>query len=84
MKKLVLCPDVNTFPDMTLGDNGSCDEMIWEDGLIIDPAEYDLSRLEFICENSGVMTDYSVTDMGCSIESERLKTFFENNGVDNI
>ncbi len=58
--------------------------MIWEDGLIIDHAKYDLSRLEFVCENSGVMTDYAVTDMGCSLVSERLKTFFESNGIDNV
>ncbi len=86
MEKLIFCPHTETSPSMRLSDNGSCNEMIWENGHIIDSSRYDLSRLEFICERlkSAGMTDYAVTDMGCSIVSERLKTFFENNGIDNI
>ncbi len=71
---------------MRLSDHGSCDEMIWENGHYLDPNMYDFSRLEFVCEKlkSGGMTDYALTDMGCSIMSERLKVFFESNGVNNI
>jgi len=60
--------------------------MIWENGHILEPSKYDFSRLEFICERlkSGQMTDYAVTDMGCSIMSERLKALLDSNGIDNI
>jgi len=86
MSKLILCPDANASPDIRLSDNGSCNEMIWENGVIINAKEYDLSRLEFICEKLpfGKMTDYAITDMGCSIVSKRFKEFLENQGVDNI
>ncbi|MFH0926170.1 MAG: DUF1629 domain-containing protein [bacterium] len=60
--------------------------MIWENGRIIDPKKYDLSRLEFLCETlpSGKMTDYAVSDMGCSVISERFKFFLDSLGIDNI
>jgi len=86
MFKLILCPNTDVSPDIRLSDNGSCNEMIWENGHLINAEEYDLSQLEFICErlSSGGMTDYAVTDMGCSIVSERFKKFLENQGIDNI
>ena len=46
----LLCPNTDTSPDIRVSDNGSCNEMIWEDGVKIDSNEYDLSNLEFICE----------------------------------
>lgn len=86
MEKLIFCPNTETSPSIRLSDDGSCNEMIWENGHVLDSNKYDFSRLEFICERlkSGAMTDYAVTDMGCSIVSERLKAFFENNGIDNV
>lgn len=86
MDKLIFCPNTKTSPSMRLSDHGSCNEMIWENGQLLDPNKYDFSRLEFICERlkSGEMTDYAVTDMGCSVISERLKKFFESTGIDNI
>lgn len=86
MSKLILCPNTETSPSMRLSDRGSCNEMIWEGGRHLDPNKYDFSRLEFICERlkSGGMTDYAVTDMGCSIVSERLKSFLEESGIDNV
>jgi hypothetical protein len=86
MDKLILCPNTETSPPIRLSDEGSCNEMIWENGQVLDSNKYDFSRLEFICERlkSRAMTDYAVTDMGCPIVSERLKTFFENNNIDNI
>lgn len=86
MDKLIFCPNTETSPSMRLSDRGSCNEMIWENGHLLDPKKYDFSRLEFICEKlkSGAMTDYAVTDMGCSIMSERLKVFLESSGIDNI
>lgn len=86
MDKLIFCPNTETSPSIKLSDRGSCNEMIWESGHLLDSNKYDFSRLEFICErlNSGGMTDYAVTDMGCSIMSERLKAFLESNGIDNI
>ncbi|MFT6987550.1 MAG: hypothetical protein ACJAT7_003406 [Psychromonas sp.] len=82
----LLFPNTDTSPDIRISDNGSCNEMIWEDGIKINPDEYDLSNLEFICESlpSGVMTDYAVSDMGCSVVSERLKQYFDQLGLKNI
>jgi len=86
MSKLILCPSTENSPALRISDNGSCSDMIWESGHLIDPKEYDLSCLEFLCETlpSGQMTDYAVSDMGCSVISERLKNYFENIGIDNI
>jgi len=47
MRKL-LFPDVETAPNITLTEQSSCFETIWEDGALIDQKEYDLSRLEFV------------------------------------
>ena len=86
MSKLILCPNVEDSPALRISENGSCSDMIWESGHLINPKEYDLSCLEFLCETlpSGKMTDYAVSDMGCSVISERLKKHFENIGIDNI
>lgn len=86
MTKLILCPDTSVSPDITLSENGSCFEMIWERGHLIDSTEYDLTRLEFVCENlpAGRFPDYSVSDLGCSIISARLRQLLEKNGINNI
>lgn len=86
MKNYILCPNTDVSPDVRLNDNSSCNEMIWENGSIINPTEYDLSKLEFLCETlpSGKMTDYVVSDMGCPIISERFKQFLDSLGIDNI
>ena len=86
MGKLVLCVNTELSPSIRLSDRGSCNEMVWESGLALDVKKYDFSRLEFVCEklNSGGMTDFAVTDMGCTIISERLKNFLEKNGIGNI
>ncbi len=85
MQKL-LFPDSETAPNITLSDNGSCFETIWEDGTFINTQEHDLSRLEFICEDlpSGEMTEFAVSDMGCLIVSQRLKNAFVKYGINNI
>ena len=86
MTKLILCPNTDVSPSIRASDNGSCNEIIWEDGEIIDANKYDLPKLEFICEKlrSGGMTDYAVSDMGCSVVSERFKGFLSSHGIDNI
>lgn len=86
MSKLILCPNTDLSPALRISDNGSCSEMIWESGNLIDPKEHDLSRLEFLCETlpSGRMTDYAVSDMGCSVVSEHFKKHIESLGIDNI
>jgi len=73
MQKL-LFPDTKKAPVITLSDNGSCFDTIWQDGEAIDTNEYDLSRLEFLCENlpSGRMTDFAISDMGCPVVSQSL------------
>lgn len=86
MPKLILCPDLAISPDITLTENGSCFDMIWESGHRINPDEYDLGRLEFCCENlpAGHFPDYAVSDLGCSIVSARLKKLFDHCQIDNI
>jgi len=85
MQKL-LFPDLNSAPLLTSTDKGSCFECIWEDGVIIDTASYDLSNLEFICETLSInkMTDLAATDTGCIVISERLKAALLENGIDNL
>lgn len=85
MEPLLLCPDTSCTPSLTFYKT-SCSEMIWENGESIDVKKYDVSVLQFICENgaSKKMTDYAVSDLGCSIVSERLKLFFDSLGIDNI
>jgi len=82
----LLFPNTDTSPDIRISGNGSCNEMIWGNGIKINPDEHDLSNLEFICETlpSGAMTDYAVSDMGCSVVSERLKQYFDKLGLKNI
>lgn len=86
MTKFLLFPNTNVTPDLTATNNSSCKEMIWENGSIIDPEEYNLSRLEFFCETlpSGEMTDYAVSDLGCSVVSGRFKDLLDSLGVDSI
>lgn len=85
MTNLILCPDINSSPDLTFLET-TCSEMIWENGDWINDKEYDLSKIQFIFENSSAkkMTDYAVSDFGCSIVSERLKNVFDSEGIDNI
>lgn len=86
MVKLILCPNTDVSPDIRISDDGSCNKMIWENGKLINPDKYDFSKLEFICERlpSGGMTDYAVSDMGCSVVSERFKNVLISLGIDNI
>ena len=86
MEKLLLCPDTAVSPEITLSENASCSEMIWETGHSIDTNSYDLSNLEFICETlpAGKLTDYMLSDFGCPVISPRLRTLLEQNGIDNI
>lgn len=86
MPKMLLCSDTETSPDITLTGNGSCFELIWGTGHFIDISEYDLSRLEFICESLpiGYFPDFAVSDLGCVVVSERLRNLLTNNGIDNI
>lgn len=85
MEISLLCPDTTQAPDLTFH-NTSCTDMIWENGAWIDTELYDVSKLKFIIENPSnkSMTDYVVSDMGCSIVSERLKLFLEQSGIHNI
>lgn len=86
MSKVLLCPDTAISPDITLTENSSCFELIWQTGQLIDTKEYDLSRLEFICETPPVQEfpDFAVSDLGCPVVSKRLKNLLFENGVDNI
>ena len=84
--QMFLCPDLEVSPSITLTDNGSCFETIWEDGAKIETKEHDLTRLEFSCENlpAGKFPDFAISDLGCPVVSERLKTALLAQGVDNI
>jgi hypothetical protein len=86
MEQYLLCPDMEVSPSITLTENSSCYETVWEDGGAIDQTNYDLSRLEFICETlpAGKFPDFAISDMGCPVVSARLKQLLEINGVDNI
>lgn len=86
MEKLLLCPDTTVSPEVTLVENASCFELIWETGHVINATEYDLSRLDFICETLPIkhLTDYILADVGCPLVSPRLRTLLEENSVDNI
>jgi hypothetical protein len=86
MKHYLLCPDMEVSPSITLTENGSCFEAVWETGAAIDKTKYDLSRLEFICETlpAGKFPDFAISDMSCPVVSARLKQLLDTNGVDNI
>lgn len=86
MPRLVFCPNMAVSPDIRINDGGSCSEMIWESGQMIDPGEYDFSRLEFLCETLplGRFPDYAVSDMGCSVVSGKLRSFLDGLGVTNV
>ncbi|MBN1501610.1 MAG: hypothetical protein JW982_15740 [Spirochaetes bacterium] len=86
MKSFILCPDTEVSPALTLSDNGTCNEMIWENGGSINTADYNLSNLEFLCETlpAGKITDYAVSDTGCSVISEQFKNFMDDLGIVNI
>lgn len=86
MAKLILCPDQEVSPQITIYDDGLCPGMIWEDGQHINVTENNLSQLQFICETlpEGYFPDYAVSDMGCSVVSDRLKLLFESLGINNI
>ncbi|WP_025663498.1 imm11 family protein [Aquimarina megaterium] len=86
MKSLLLCPDEEVSPSLTASVNCSCNEMIWENGVLVSEDDYDLSNLEFFCESlpKGYFPDYAVSDMGCSVVSKRFKTFLDNLSMDNI
>ena len=86
MSYVLLCPDMEISPDITMTDNGSCFDLIWETGHLIDQTEQNLSVLEFICETlpTGYFPDYAVSDFGCPIVSKRLKNLLDKSGVDNI
>lgn len=77
------------FPDDTLltySDQSSSFASIWEDGVTIDLNEHDLSNLSFLRAPLPIhkMTDFSMTDTGGIIVSERLKVALQNAGVDNL
>lgn len=86
MSKLILCPNTEVSPDITASDNCTCNELIWESGHLIDPARYNLTNLEFVCETlpTGSTSDYMISDTGCSIISKKLKNFFDRLKIDNI
>ena len=83
MKKLLIFPDVDTSPSLTPTPNSTCNELIWEDGVLIPYGDYDFSNLEFRCETlpSGKMTDFAVVDIGAPIVSEKTKNLFESLGL---
>lgn len=85
MSMLVLCTDKNFSPDLTYSSGSSCREMIWLTGEPI-PQDYDLSRLEFLCENLpfGRLADFAVSDVGCPVVSESFVRMLLENGVDNL
>lgn len=86
MAKLILCPDQEVSPQITIHDDGFCPGMIWEEGQPININENNLSQLQFICETlpQGYFPDYAVSDMGCSIVSTRMKILMESLGINNI
>ncbi|MCW8877856.1 MAG: hypothetical protein OQJ89_05280 [Kangiellaceae bacterium] len=77
MNKLLLFPDIDKSPSLAATPNCSCDELIWEEGLLLTEQEHDFSNLEFICETTGKVTDFLATDMGAPIVSLKLKTLFD-------
>ncbi len=86
MAHYLLCPNTDISPNIRASDNSSCNEMIWEDGEILNPEVHDFTNLEFICENlpSWKLTDYMMSDMGCSVISERCKNIFDQLWLNNI
>ncbi len=80
MSKLLLFPDIDTSPSLTATSNCTCIESIWQEGRILSSSEYNFSNLEFKCETlpNGKMTDFSTTDLGAPIVSERLKNLLDN------
>ena len=86
MNKSLIFPNLEESPCITGSDNCSCIEMIWQTGHYIDKNQYDLSRLEFICETLplGHFTEFAVTDLGCPIVSDQLKNILDTAGVNNV
>lgn len=86
MNKMLLCPDTAVSPNITYSDNSSCQEMIWETGSLIEREEYNLGRLEFICEDlpAGHFPDFAVSDLGCPIVSKRFKDCLDHLRVENV
>jgi len=80
MRKLLLFPDIETSPSLTATPNCTCIESIWQEGRMFSPSEYNFSNLEFKCETlpNGEMTDFSTTDLGAPIVSEKLKKLLDS------
>ncbi len=81
----VLCPNNSVSPDLTYSAQSSCNEIIWLTGHPI-AQEYDLSNIEFLCENlpAGRLTDFAISDVGCPVASEAFVRMLRDNGIDNI
>ncbi len=84
MNKLLLFPDIETSPSLTATSNCTCNESIWQEGRILSSHEYNFSNLEFKCETlpNKKITDFSVTDLGAPIISEKLKNLFDGLKLD--
>ncbi len=82
--KRFLCPDYVSVSTLTLSDNASCFKSVWNKAVPI-KNRYDLSRLEFICEDSSKgIADFMVSDDACPVVSERLRQSLTSLHVDNI
>jgi hypothetical protein len=86
MTYMVLCRDLTISTEVTLSESGSYKSLIWESGHRINTKEHDLSRLEFLCETEHPppFVDYAVSDLGCILVSERLRTIFKSVGMNNL
>lgn len=80
MSKILLFPDIETSPSLTATTNCTCVEPIWQEGRMLSHSEYNFTNLEFRCETlpNGEMTDFSATDLGAPIVSEKLKNMLDS------
>ena len=82
--KRFLCPDYASVSTLTLSDSSSCLKAVWNKAAPV-KKRYDLSRLEFICEEPSKGTaDFMVSDDACPVVSERLMQSFNSLHIENI
>jgi hypothetical protein len=70
----------------SLSADSTCREPVWTRGAPFASGEYDLSNLCFESETPHALPfpDFSLSDLGCPIMSERLRRVLEEYKVDNI
>jgi len=82
----VLCANFEVTTSSTLTDDSTCQDPVWQEGRKFEVGEYDLSNLCFESETPHMVPfpDFSRSDIGCPVFSEKLKQLLETAGIDNI